>query len=156
MNARVRLLWIFAVVSVLCVVALPAQAKGEAGSTTRSNPDTIDGSIYSTSSLPACQRSFDVHKVSRSFLKKCGIEIWPLKAVKPLPGGGKAYIYYVGGYKTVYRVPPKSLNTCNATDKQLAEYNLPPRSDGSTSGKGKCYPGPFIITNNMFDPKEGV
>ena len=72
MYMRVWPIWVCAVVAVvLCVAALPAQAKGEAGTTKRYPPSNSEN-IYSNSKLPACQRDFDPYKVSRSFLKKCG------------------------------------------------------------------------------------
>ena len=144
-------------VLVFSVGALPVQARGEAG-TTKRYPPSNTGNIYSNSKLPACQRSFDPYKVPRSFLKKCRVKIWPLKAVKPLPGGGKDYIYYVHGYETILTVPPKGLNTCNATNKQIAEYNLPPRSPGLTSGKAKCRsfgvakPPPYLVDTTLTEP----
>lgn len=151
MNVRARLIWVFAVVaSILFLAVLPTQAKGQSGTTRHHSPNTIDGRIYSTSNLPACQRSFNVFKVSRSFLKKCGVKTIPLVTVRPLPGGGKDYVYKDG---THMPVPPKGFNSCTATDKQLTEYNFPPREH--TTGNAKCRPaivepqGPFIVATNM-------
>ena len=153
MCVRVRLVLVFMITSVLLFTALPRQAKSETG-TTRLYPPNNTGNIYSTSKLPDCQRSFDPYKVPRSFLKKCGVKTIPLIAVKPLPGGGKDYAYKDG---THMPVPPKGFNTCKATKKQRAEYNLPPRSWDYTPGKrnGRCHPahitsaGPFIVATNM-------
>ena len=139
----------------LLLSAFSVQAKGQS-STMRFAPSKEPGSVYSTSKLPVCQRSFDPYKVPRSFLKKCGVKTIPLAAVKPLPGGGKAYIFYDHGTKTIFPVPPKGFNTCKATDKQLAEYGLPPRSQGHTSGNGKCRPlhitppGPYLVEGTMM------
>ena len=153
MYVRAWVPWVFAVVvSIIFLVALPVQAKGQA-STMRLAPAKEPGNMYSNSKLPACQRSFDPYKVPRSFLKKCGVKTIPLAAVKPLPGGGKAYIYYDHGQKTIFPVPPKGFNSCTATDKQLAEYGIPPREH--TTGNVKCRPaivkpqGPFIVETNM-------
>ncbi len=137
------------VAALLCAAALSTQAKGESG-TTKRYPPSSSGSMYSNSKLPACQRDFDPYKMPRSFLKKCGVKTIPLVTVKPLPGGGKDYVYKDG---THMPVPPKNFNSCTATDKQLAEYGMPPREH--TTGDAKCRPaivksqGPFIVATNM-------
>lgn len=134
--------WVFflgaVVVLAFFVVAPPVRAQDK---TVASNEYTGNGPTTSAarSNNPACNSSFDPYKVPRSFLKACGVKTYPLKAVNSLPGGGKAYIYYIQGIKTTFKVPPKGFNACKATDKQLAEYGLPPRPSG-TSRKVDCYP----------------
>lgn len=129
MCVRVRLIWVFAVVvAILCVAALPTQAKGKAGTTKRYSPNSDSGSMYSTSNLLACQRSFDPYKVPRSFLKKCGVKTIPLVAVRPLPGGGKDYVYKDG---THMPVPPKASTpaqppTSNSPSTIFRRESIPP------------------------------
>ena len=77
-----------------------------------------------------CNSSYDPYKVPRSFLKKCGVKIYPLKAAEKLPDGGREYIYRAEGVKQTYRIPPKGFNPLKASPKQLDEYGFPPRPSG--------------------------
>ncbi|MBX6765279.1 MAG: hypothetical protein IRY88_16655 [Rubrobacteraceae bacterium] len=77
-----------------------------------------------------CNSSYDPYEVPRSFLKKCGIKIYPLKAVKKLPDRGREYIYRAEGVKQIYKIPPESFNPLKASPKQLDEYGFPPRPSG--------------------------
>ena len=107
--------------SLAVVLALPAMGATRSNFRTRSS--------LPKPSSPVCYNS-DPYKLSRAVQSACKIKRFPLKAVKALPGGGKAYIYIVDGYKTVFPVPPKGFNALKASAKRRAEYNLPPRPAG--------------------------
>lgn len=46
---------------------------------------------------------------------------------KPLAGGGKAYVYQIGGTQLTFPVPPPGFSPVSATNAQLREYGMPPR-----------------------------
>lgn len=60
----------------------------------------------------------------------CGKDVAPLTAERPLPGGGTAYIYDVGGMPVRSQVPPAGFTPAAASPAKLAEYGFPPRPAG--------------------------
>lgn len=48
-------------------------------------------------------------------------------SVKPLPDGGRAYVYSIDGTTATFPVPPAGFDPLHASDAQLAEYGFQPR-----------------------------
>jgi Peptidase A4 family len=92
----------------------------------------LQGASASASSAATvnCKAEFDAYKVSEATRQACGIKTWRLAQRRSLPGGGNEYVYYLNGHKTVYRIPPNGFNPLQATDTDLAKYNLPSRPTG--------------------------
>lgn len=78
----------------------------------------------------SCHRPFEAYAVSKSFLIRCGDQIFPLRHIERLPGGGKAYIYDVNGVRSVTRTPPPGFNPLTASASRLVEYGYPPKPSG--------------------------
>jgi hypothetical protein len=55
--------------------------------------------------------------------------VTPLRpiAVKPLPDGGRAYVYSIDGTTATFPVPPAGFDPLHASDALLAEYGFQPR-----------------------------
>lgn len=48
-------------------------------------------------------------------------------ATQKIAGGGESYEYNIGGFKTVFAVPPKGFNPLTASDGALKKYGFPAR-----------------------------
>jgi hypothetical protein len=107
-----------------------------------------------------CRSSFDVFHYSTAALRACGYRVYPLSAVKPLPGGGHAYVYneYSGGVTTVTDlIPPEGFNPSTASNAQLDEYGFPTRpadphalavwQQEMSGWKGAAAPQPFDVAD---------
>lgn len=79
---------------------------------------------------PPCDSPYDPYAVSDAALQTCGIQKFPLDHVDVLPGGGKAFVYNIGGDVRTYKVPPAGFDALAATPEQLREYDLPARPAG--------------------------
>jgi hypothetical protein len=66
------------------------------------------------------------HGIRASF----GMDVAPLVAKRPLPGGGTVYIYDVAGLKVRSPIPPAGFDPVTASAAKLAEYGFPPRPAG--------------------------
>ena len=66
-------------------------------------------------------------------LEACGMHISPLRAIKPLPGGGKEYTYEEpSGVPFSMNVPPASFDARRASASELATYGIPPEPPASS------------------------
>ena len=73
----------------------------------------------------ACSRMFDPYKVRIAVLRSCGDQVYPLRSVTTLPGGGKAYSYPGAGL--TFTMPPAHFDPLRASDRHLSEYGFPTR-----------------------------
>lgn len=127
------------------------------GGRASSGPPTGIHGGEAVSSAGRCHFS-NVFSSSPAALRACGLLVFPLSAVKPLPGGGRAYIYNEGKYGVVTElVPPKHFDPLTASEAQLNEYGFPPRPTDSHaltlwkqelgSWKGPAQPQPFDVAD---------
>jgi hypothetical protein len=96
---------------------------------------------------------FNSYAYSRAAVSGCGYRTFPRKAIKPLPGGGHAYVYVENGHTVKFLVPPAGFQPATATAAQLAEYGLPARPknqadlahwDAQMSKARSAVPPPFL------------
>ncbi len=82
---------------------------------------------FSGAALAARCPSGSPYASSANTLKNCGMHISPLRAIKPLPGGGKEYTYEEPtGAPFSMNVPPTSFDARRASASELATYGIPP------------------------------
>jgi alpha-tubulin suppressor-like RCC1 family protein len=73
------------------------------------------------------------YTASANTLETCGMHISPLRAIKPLPGGGKEYTYEEPtGAPFSMNVPPASFDARSASSSELATYGIPPEPPASS------------------------
>ena len=81
--------------------------------------------IASVSRPAACSHSYDVYKVSATFLLACGVGSYPLAGTTRLPDGGTSYHYTIGGNPVTSNVPPVGFRVATASASELALYGIP-------------------------------
>ncbi len=120
MRARNPLITISAASAAVVLLGLtPASARTAAPAARREAP--------AVAARP-CALSANPYSVPRSVLRACGYRFIARAGTMTLPGGGRSYLYRVGGHTATYSVPPKGFDVLAATNSQLREFNIPLRS----------------------------